>query len=193
MFKEGALAPLKRKLKPGKVYRREDLKRYSASVDRHLKGLAQEGILQRLRQGLYLCPKATAFGLAPAEEKELLRAFLKDNRFVVYNLSNLNSLGLGTTQLYNKRIVFNRMRHGEINLGGQTYYFHKWREAPKKLSKEFLVVQLLNRLDELSENREEVLKNLKKKLNDYDRNQLKDCVRRYGTYSARLKFESLSR
>ena len=62
-----------------------------------------------------------------------------------------NSLGLGTTQLYDKKIVFNRKRHGEMKLGNRTYFFHRWREAPKSLSREFLLVEMLNRINELAE------------------------------------------
>jgi len=43
------LERLKRHLRPGRVYRREDLLPWSHSVDRHLKELIADGTLQKLR------------------------------------------------------------------------------------------------------------------------------------------------
>jgi hypothetical protein len=71
------------------------------------------------------------------------------------------ALGLGTTQLYNSRVVFNRKRVGEFQLGSRTYEFHRWREAPRSLTQEFLVVALLNRLNDLAEDRKQLLSRLK--------------------------------
>ena len=45
------LDELKRHLKPGGVYRREDLARFSNAVDRHLKRLVEANVLKKLRGG----------------------------------------------------------------------------------------------------------------------------------------------
>ena len=47
------LDDLKLHLKPGQAYRRVDLARWSASVDRHLKQLIEDGTLKKLAGGLY--------------------------------------------------------------------------------------------------------------------------------------------
>jgi hypothetical protein len=100
----------------GKVYRRSDFVDMTSNVDRNLKTLVNEGALRKLQNGLYMAPKETPFGEAMPDEDEILRKFLNDDHFVVYGPSIFNSLGLGTTQLYDKRVVFNRKRHGEMNL-----------------------------------------------------------------------------
>src|SRR5450759_4285978 len=93
------LERLRRHLRPGRVYRREDLLPWSHSVDRHLKELTVDWTLQKLRTGLYYCPRKFEFGEAPADEHELVKAFLKTDRFVVTSPNAYNQLGLGTTQL----------------------------------------------------------------------------------------------
>ncbi len=185
------LEVLKSKLVPGQVYRRSDFASVSSNVDRHLASLVAEGSLKKVSQGLYLAPKDTSFGEAPPDERSLLQSFLKDDRFVVYSPSQFNNLGVGTTQLYNRRVVFNRKRVGEFNLGGLNYTFHRWREAPKELSEEFLVVELLNRLDQLAEDRNQVLARLKEKLSSLNLKKLKFNANHYGTVSSKKKLTAL--
>lgn len=191
MKKPQNLEKMKSKLKPGHVYRRSDFNSISSNVDRNLAKLVREGFLKKLQNGLYLCPKKTAFGEAFPNEEELLSKFLNDENFVVYGPSLFNSLGLGTTQLYNRKVVFNRKRHGEMELGGRKYFFHKWREAPKKLSKEFLLVEMMNRFNDLAEDREGVLNKLGEKLSDFNKDKLKYALAHYGTLSAQKKLGPL--
>ncbi len=121
-MRPSTLDQLKRHLRPGRVYRREDLLPWSHSVDRHLKELTDDGTLQKLRTGLYYSPRKFEFGEAPADEHELVKAFLKTDRFVLTSPNAYNQLGLGTTQLYNKRVVYNQKGghpgQGEPPLGG---------------------------------------------------------------------------
>ncbi len=191
MKQSKSLQLLKNYLKPGTVYRRKDLISLSSNIDRHLAALVKEGFLKKLQHSLYLCPENSIYGEVLPSDQELLKKYLKDENFVVYGLSVFNALGLGTNQLYNKIIVFNRKRVGEATIAGRTYYFHRWREAPKKLSKEFLVVELLNRMNSLAENKEEVLINLKNKLHTFEQDELKYSVEHYGTLSTQLKYLAL--
>ena len=138
-----------------------------------------------------MCPEETPFGKALPEETQLLKAFLKDDRFVVYDLNLFNSLGLGLTQLYNKRIVFNRKRHGNFQFNRKHYYFYRWREAPKKLSKEFLYVEFLNRFDKLTENTVKHKSLLKKQIRKLDKRKLQKAVTNYGKESTKKKLQSL--
>ena len=98
-MRPSTLDQLKRHIRPGRVYRREDLLPWSHSVDRHLKKLTVEGTLQKLRTGLYYCPRKFEFGQAPAGEHELVKAFLRTDHFVITSPNLYNQLGLGTTQL----------------------------------------------------------------------------------------------
>jgi len=185
------LERVRRHLVPGNTYRRSELAELSSNVDRHLQQLVAEGALKKLSTGLYLAPKNTVFGEAVPEEDSLLRSFLKDDHFVVYSPSQFNTLGVGSTQLYNTRVVFNRKRTGNLEVGGRQYTFRLWREAPKALTKEFLVVEFLNRLNELAEDRNSLLENLRAKLNDMDSGKLTRAANRFGTLSAQKKLKSL--
>jgi len=191
MRQSRTLERLKATLVPGQVYRRSDLARLSSNVDRHLAQLVREGLLKKLSQGMYAAPKPTVFGEAPPEEHSLLQSFLKDDHFVVYGFSQFNALGLGTTQLYNNRVVFNRKRVGEFTLGSRTYEFHRWREAPKTLTEEFLVVELLKRLNDLAEDRIQVLQNLRAKLPKMNTRRLLHAANHYGTLSTQKKLAEL--
>ena len=159
-----ALESLRKCLKPGQVYRRGDLEQWSKAVDRHLKQLVQEGVLQKMAQGVYYCPAQASFGHVPPEDEKLVRAFLKSDEFLLTSPNLYNSLGVGTTQLYNMRIVYNHKRHGRFLLGGKVFNFRLKHKFPKELSEEFLLVDLLNNLNELAEDRESVLENVKEKV-----------------------------
>ena len=170
------LGKLKRHLRRGSVYRRSDLGRWSSSVDRHLKQLLTDGTLQKMSQGVYYYPKETVFGAAPPDESALVRSFLKDDEFLITSPNAYNSLEVGTTQLYNKRVVYNRKRHGEFDLGGRKFFFHMKPKFPKSLSPEFLLVDLVNNLDTLAEDKEMVLSKAKEKAGKLDLAKLKRTV-----------------
>jgi hypothetical protein len=191
MRQDATLKKLKSGLVSGQVYRRADLAPLSSNIDRHLAKLVAEGCLKKIAQGMYTAPKNTEFGEAPPNTKSLLKSFLKDDHFVVYGPSNFNALGLGTTQLYNRLIVFNRKRVGEFNLAGRTYSFHRWREAPRELTQEFLVVELLNRIEEIAEDRLQVLINLKQRLAGFNRRRLLLASSKYGTISTQKRLNRL--
>src|SRR5712691_12843786 len=149
------LAALKKHLLTGQVYRREDLARWSNAVDRHLRQLQNDGTLTKLASGLYAYPKETVFGKAPAEDDKLVATFLKDHRFLLASPNAYNGLGVGTTRLYDQTVVYNHKRHGNFSLGGRTFEFRVKPSFPKTLSREFLLVDLVNNLDRLAESREQ--------------------------------------
>ncbi len=146
------LSQLTRLLRPGRVYRTADLAEWSNSVDRHVRELVDTGVLQKLQAGLYYYPEESAFGQVPPRDREVVRAFLKGDDFLLTSPNAFNSLGLGTTQLYNTCVVYNHKRHGRISLAGQVFEFRRKPGFPKELSKEFLLVELLNSLPKLEEN-----------------------------------------
>lgn len=187
------LQELKRHLRPGQVYRRERLAQWSNAVDRHVKQLVEEGTLTKLAGGIYLYPKHTAFGKAPAEDSKLVERFLKDKRFLLASPNSYNTLGVGTTQLYDKTVVYNHKRHGEFFLGGRKFDFRVKPSFPRKLSKEFLLVDLVNNLDRLAESKEEVLSRVKARASSLDAARLRQVALNYGNVRAKRFFsEALS-
>ena len=186
-----AVNKLKRHLRPGQVYRRADLLPWSNAVDRHLKQLIEEGTLTKLSGGLYYCPKRTTFGPAPAGDEKLVEAFLKDHRFLLTSPNAYNALGVGSTQLYNETVVYNHKRHGSFTLGNRTFNFRMKPHFPLKLSREFLLVDLVDNLDRLAEHKSSMLEGVKKQVQSADRKALKKAVREYGGSKARKFFEPL--
>ncbi len=179
------LHELKKHLKKGRVYRRDDLMKWSKSVDRHLEELTAEGTLQKLSQGLYYFPKGSIFGKTPPDEAELVRGFLKDDRFLLTSPNAYNSLGVGTTQLYNQRTVYNHKRHGEFKLGNRKFNFRIKPHFPKKETEEFLLVDLVNNLETLAEDQSEVLKNVAVKVRQMNKKKLKEAISEYGNVKAK--------
>jgi hypothetical protein len=183
------LDEFRQQLKPGRAYRREQLARWSTSVDRHLKQLVEQGVLKKLSGGLYAYPKETAFGPAPASDKEVVSAFLKDDRFLLASPNAYNSLGMGTTQLYDKTVVYNHKRHGEFRLGGRKFAFRMKPRFPKSMTKEFLLVDLVNNMDQLAEAKDEVLKRVMERAAASDSPRLRRAVREYGNERTKKLFE----
>ena len=185
------LEEFKQHLKSGSVYRRADLVQWSTAVDRHLRQLKEQGFIEKLSSGLYYVPKMTVFGAAPPDEEVLIRSFLKDDDFLMTSPNAYNTLGIGTTQLYNKRIVYNHKRHGEFVLGGRKFYFHAKHKFPRALSPEFLLVDLVNNLERLAEDGDELLRRAAEKARGMDRRKLLKSVSAYGNARAKAFFSKL--
>jgi hypothetical protein len=101
----------------GKVFRRKDLADQLPSVDRELALAVKAGTARKAAQGLYYVPRRTPFGDVPQPREEaLVEKFLDDRQFLMFNPSCYNALGLGTTQLYDKTVVYNHKRHGKFTL-----------------------------------------------------------------------------
>ena len=185
------LNEVRKQLRPGTVYRRAELAQWSNAVDRHLRQLQEEGKLSKLSGGLYYYPKKTTFGDAPAEEKELVKAFLKDSRFLLTSPNAYNALGVGTTQLYNKTVVYNHKRHGRFLLDGREFDFRMKPHFPSSLGHEFLLVDLVNNLGQLAENQDELLCRVEEKAASAKRRALLQAVRRYGGVRAKKFFSNV--
>jgi len=179
-----AVNELKRRLRPGQVYRRKDLTRWSNAVDRHLRQLVDEGRLEKVSGGLYMAPRKTRFGTAPAATARLIETFLGDDRFLVVSPSDYNGLGVGTTQLYNEPVVYNRRRHGRFELDGRVYDFRLRPSVPSRLTQEVLLVDLLHNLDRLAEDKAAVVPRALERAATMDRARLARAVRDYGSARA---------
>ncbi len=185
-----ALERLKGHIEEGQAYRRENMARWSNAIDRHIRRLVGEGFLVKLSGGLYMRPKMTAFGRVPAPERVVVEAFLKDGRFLLASPNQYNMLGLGTTQLYNETVVYNHKRHGVLNIGGRTFRFEKNRLFPAEATQEFLLVDAVNNVDRLAEDREVVLEKVRKRARTMDQEALIQAVREYGSERSKKFFAS---
>ncbi len=179
-MESSTLPNLTKHMKAGKVYRRADLESYSTAVDRDLKSLCDNKTVLKLSPGLYYRPKLSAFGAQPPEDELLVYSFLKDDRFLMTSFNHFNSLGLGLTQLYNIQVVYNYKRHGRFVLGSKTFEFKRVSNFPKKLSREYLVVDLLNNLKLLTEDESQIKMRLQEKLFEFDRDELVKMAEKYG-------------
>ena len=92
----------------------------------------------------------------------------------------LNQLGLGLTQLYGHNVVYNYKRHGEFPLGNKLFHFKRVPKFPRELSKEYLLVDLLNNLKDVAEDEKMVLENVKSNLSNFDRKKVLSMVKEYG-------------
>ena len=182
---------LKKHLQPGQVYRRSDLVKWSKAVDRNMQQLVKQGELQKLSGGVYYCPQTTALGNLPPEDAALVRAFLKDDHFYIASLNSYNALGVGTTQLYNEKLVYNYRRDGQHTLNGHHFYFLKRLRFPAESTQEFLLVDLVNNIHLLDEDKERILRNVAGKARSMDQAQLMKTVGLYAGSRARSFFEKL--
>jgi hypothetical protein len=184
---------LKQHIKPGEVYRRSDLEYYSNAVDRHLCRLTKDGTLRKLGQGLYYAPKQSKFGMVPPSDHDLVERFLKDNSFLLVSPNAYNSLGLGLTQLYNTTWVYNHKRHGELVLNSKKLQFKLKSAFPDTLSREFLVIDLLNNLDELAEDQEQIIKSFQKNIDRFETLELMKMAQQYGSGATKKLLKSVLR
>lgn len=186
-----ALQAVKSHLEPGMVYRRSDLSKWSNTVDRHLAQLQDDKSLVKLAGGLYFCPKETIFGAAPPNDADLVAGFLKDRRFLLMTPSAYNSLGVGSTQLYNEIIVYNHKRHGRFKLGNRYFQFVVKHYFPLKLTDEFLLVDLVDNLSKLAEDRNLLLNKVNEKLKSMNYDNIKEAVDNYGSVRTKKFFSTL--
>ena len=117
--------------------------------------------------------------------KGILILFRESRHFV--------NLGLGLTQVYNHRLVYNHKRSGEIKVGGKRLTFRLVPAYPKKLSKEYLLVDLLNQLMELPDDMSRVLRNLGSNLKEFDEDKLRENLERFGRPAARKILKRVER
>lgn len=176
----------------GRVYRRDEMALYSHAIDRTLKKLELEGTLKKVGPGLYYYPKNSQFGPLPPNEHELLSKFLKSQDLLLLSNNWYNSLELGLTQLSTKTRVYNTKRYATLSLAGRQYYFIRPNNGfPKKLSREFLLVDLMNNLDQVGEDVSQLTDKVTKKIDNFDKEQLSKLSEKYGKIKTRKFFRGL--
>lgn len=184
---------LRQHIKPGHVYRRSDLEYYSSAIDRHLGMLTKDGSLIKVSQGVYYAPKSSKFGLVPPDDVVLVESFLKDSYFLMVKPSVYNTLGLGLTQLYNTTWVYNHKRKGEFKFNGKSFEFKIKSSFPNQLTKEYLLVDLLNNLDELAEDQNQTIKRLPENLSSFNNEELMKVAQQYGSGRTKQLLKSIYR
>jgi hypothetical protein len=178
----------RRRLRPGKVYRRADLMRWSNAVDRHIRQALAAGLLVKVRGGLYYAPKPTVFGQAPAADAELVSSFLKGGDFLMTSPNAWNALGVGATQLHNRTVVYNHKRHEDVAFGGRIFEFRRKAAFPKTATPEFLLVDLVNNVERTGEDPRAVLDRVRARALAHDRAKLKRTVEKYGSERTKRVF-----
>lgn len=128
---------------PGRVYRTQELRAFSANPTRWAKHRVEQGVLRRASRGLYYVPRKTTFGLVPPRDEELLRVFLGGSEFLFTGPYFWNALGLGTTQMFAVTLVYNRERTGELTVGGRRFWFRRVR-FPTPTPLEWYIVDLFH-------------------------------------------------
>lgn len=171
-------------MRVGQVYRREELASVTTAVDRDLKSLVLSGDVKKLSGGLYYRPRKSRFGDTPPDERDLVRAFLKTGDFLLTSRNHYNQLGLGLTQVYNDALVYNHKRSGRFTLGGKSFVFRMVPAYPRKLSKEYLLVDLLNNLHDLPDDTDRVLRTLRSRADEFDAAGVNTHLERYGRPAA---------
>jgi hypothetical protein len=183
---------LENHLESGRVYRREALLPFSNALDRDLKRQERLGTLEKVGAGLYYCPRKSRFGLLPPNDHELVSSFLKEDPFLLFTWNDYNTLGLGLTQLYNSVVVYNRKRHETIVLDGKTFEFRRPTKGfPSELSKEYLLVDLMNNLSLLADDVDKLRERVKQQLKNFDDQKVLSLAKLYGKVGTRKFFEGL--
>ena len=180
-------------IEQGKVYRRSDLEYYSTAIDRHLAQLTKEGALTKIQQGFYYAPRQSKFGAVPPNDRDLVEVFLKDQDFLLLSPNAYNTLGLGFTQLYNTTWVYNHKRVGEFELNGRRFEFFKKSAFPQKVTREYLLVDLLNHLDQLAEDQQQTLDKLPHRLKDFNLDDLMTATQQYGSGATKRRMKATVR
>lgn len=178
-------------MKAGHVYRREALLSFSSNLDRDLNSLVESNKLKKPAVGLYYKPKQSRFGALPPSGEALVKAFL-NKPFLMYSWSDYNKLGLGLTQVYNNVVVYNSERHEEKKLGNRVFSFKRPSTGfPTKLTKEFLLVDLLNNAKYLTEDVSQLKLRVENNLDLFDNALLKKLAVKYGKVATRKFFSTI--
>jgi hypothetical protein len=155
--------------------------------------LTKDVTLVKLNQGLYYAPKQSKFGAVPPDDRQVVESFLKDGDFLLVSPNSFNSLGLGLTQLYNSTWVYNHKRKGEFQLNGKTFEFKLKSSFPKNISREYLLVDLLNNLDNLAEDQTQTLNKLPNNVRSFNADALMKATQQYGTGKTKRTLKSIVR
>ena len=177
-------------LKRGRVYRTRDLSRWTANPARLARRLVEEGKLQPLAHGLFVCPRRGRFGLVPPTDEEVLRAFL-GGHFVLTGPEQWNALGLGTSAAFAAQLVYNTKRSGEFTLGGRRFLLRRV-SFPRQRPPEWFVVDLFQHAEQAAADRDELTAALADAVSRgrFDPERLTGMAREYGSRDTQKRVAS---
>lgn len=169
-------------LEPGKVYRTAYLRQWGGNPTRLLRRLEALGAVRPLGHGLFHAPRTGRFGVVPPDDDALLDAFLDGTPYLVTGPPRWNALGLGSTALQVRPLVYNTKRTGRFEIGGRTFELRRVA-FPLEPTPEWFVVDLLRNTDEAGVDRSDVLKALAVLVarGRFDRQRLVQMATRFGT------------
>jgi hypothetical protein len=136
------------------------------------------------------CPPA--FGIPLPNDNALVRILLND-RFLMASPNVYSTLGVDTAGLYINTVVYNRKRHCNLSPGGHMFHFRRKLSLPKKLSREFLLVDLVNNSASLALSQEKILARITADVALYDAWRLQRAARDYGNTSTKKLFAQIFR
>ena len=108
------------KFDPGTVFTLDDFSKHGSrkAIAVTLSRLVKEGIIKRIRRGLYMVPKESRFGTIPPDSKAVIKAISKQGKkSYLSGASASNKLGL-TTQVPNIIILRGGASDSSIEIGG---------------------------------------------------------------------------
>jgi hypothetical protein len=169
-------------LKPGRVYRTRELRRFGANPARLARRLVREGRLQQAAHGLFYTPVKSRFGQAPPSEEEILRGFLGSSPFVITGPPKWNALGLGATAMFAATLVYNQRRTGEFTFDGRRFLLRRVY-FPERPTPEWYVIDLLQHHDMAGASLAELEDRLVATLREgrWERQRLRAMAEQYGT------------
>jgi hypothetical protein len=179
--KKQRLTTLLSQFRLGQAYRTNELRDKSNNLSRDLDLLVTQGLLKRPSAGIYYRPRKEWFGELPLDKNKLLTKFLKSNDFLLVDYNKYNTLGLGTTQLHNKLVVYNYKRHGSFTLDGVEYLFRRVSNLPKRVDEEFLLVDMINNFKELGEDFNQVESSLKRNWSRFNSKRVMALASKFGS------------
>jgi len=168
-------------LAPGTVHRTSTLRRWDSNPSRLAERLEARGELQRLGHGFVYVPRQTRFGPAPPTDESLLDAFFDGTPYVVTGPLRWNALGLGSTALHVRPLVYNTKRTGTLTIGGRTFDMRRVA-FPVDPPPEWFVVDLLRNAGTVGVDRADLLERLTDRVarGQFDRTRLLDMAARFG-------------
>ncbi len=110
--------------------------------------MVRKGRLEKLQGGLYLAPPKSRWGKLPVSRDELLRKWLdgrKGVHWVVTGSSAWNALGLGSTGVRARPLIYNKKRSGSFDLAGHKLELRRV-PFPAHPPAEWFAVDYLNNL-----------------------------------------------
>ena len=89
--------------------------------------------------------------------------------------------------------MYNHKRKGECKLNGKTFEFKLKSSFPKKISREYLLVDLLNNLDSLAEDQSNAIDKLQNNVRSFNADALMKATQQYGTGKTKRILKSMVR